>query len=160
MPDFMGPGKPISLVTTLSNLTSLLRGGLLEGEWGSPGWRMGRTIAGSQDFIPGAGVWFWLSRDFADGCCTWDPRGHMYDVLVKFFPCIVYTYLNRHDTLGYEWPLAHWCHLIVCLIILDTLEDGYGYAYYGYCCIYFIYLDDVCFMHVIVYRCKPNTWLI
>jgi hypothetical protein len=21
------------------------------------------------------------------------------------------------------------------------------------------YLVDACFMHVIVYRCKPNTWL-
>jgi hypothetical protein len=32
MLSFMGPGKPSSLVTTLLNRTSLLRGGLLEGE--------------------------------------------------------------------------------------------------------------------------------
>jgi hypothetical protein len=27
-------------------------------------------------------------------------------------------------------------------------------------CIYFIYLDDACFMHAISYRCKSNIWLI
>jgi hypothetical protein len=32
MSGFMGPDKPSSPVTTLSNRTSLLRGGLLEGE--------------------------------------------------------------------------------------------------------------------------------
>jgi hypothetical protein len=32
MSDFMGPSKPSSPVTTLSNHTSLLRGRLLEGE--------------------------------------------------------------------------------------------------------------------------------
>jgi hypothetical protein len=51
MSGFMGPGKPSSLVTTLLNLTSLLQGGLVEGEWGSLGWRSGWTIAGMQDFI-------------------------------------------------------------------------------------------------------------
>jgi hypothetical protein len=39
MSGFMGPDKPSSLGTTLSNRPSLLRGGLLEGEWGSLGWR-------------------------------------------------------------------------------------------------------------------------
>jgi hypothetical protein len=37
MLDFMRPGKPSSPVTTLSNCTSLLQGGLLEGERDSPG---------------------------------------------------------------------------------------------------------------------------
>jgi hypothetical protein len=32
MSSFMGPGKPSSPVTTLSNCTSLLHGGLLKGE--------------------------------------------------------------------------------------------------------------------------------
>jgi hypothetical protein len=32
MSGFMGPSKPSSLVTTLSNRTSLLQDGLLEGE--------------------------------------------------------------------------------------------------------------------------------
>jgi hypothetical protein len=36
---------------------------------------------------------------------------------------------------------------------MDDSEDGYGYVYY---CIYFNYLDDACFMHVIAYRCKPK----
>jgi hypothetical protein len=43
---FMGCGRPSSLVTTLSNRTSLLWGGLLEGEWGSPGWRPGQASLG------------------------------------------------------------------------------------------------------------------
>jgi hypothetical protein len=111
---FIGPGKPSSLVTNLSNCTSLLQGGLLEGEWGSPGWRPVRMITGSRDFILGAGAQFWPSRDFVDGCRTWDPWDHVYDVLVRFYPYRVYTDLNRHDTLEYEWSLAHCYHLIVC----------------------------------------------
>jgi hypothetical protein len=43
-----------------------------------------------------------LSRDFTDGCRTRDLRGNAYDVLVRFFPCRVYTNLNHRDTLGYE----------------------------------------------------------
>jgi hypothetical protein len=45
--------------------------------------------------------------------------------IVRFFPCRVYTDLNCHDTFGYEWPLAHCCHLVVCLMV--GLED-YGYT--------------------------------
>jgi hypothetical protein len=30
----------------------------------------------------------------------------MYDVLIKFFSCRVYTDLNYHDTLRYDWPLV------------------------------------------------------
>jgi hypothetical protein len=37
-----------------------------------------------------------------DDCCTWDPGGHAYDVLVRFFPCMVYIDLSHRDTLGYE----------------------------------------------------------
>jgi hypothetical protein len=72
---YMGPGKPNSTATTLSSRPSLLWGGLLEGEWGSLGWRLGRTIAGGQDIIFGAGAQIWLSRDFIDGCHTWDLWG-------------------------------------------------------------------------------------
>jgi hypothetical protein len=37
------------------------------------------------------------------------------------------------------------------------LED-YGYDYHGYVLIINVnYLVYACFMHVIVYRCKPNT---
>jgi hypothetical protein len=52
---FMGPGKPSSLVTTLSNHTSLLWGGLLEGEWGSPGWRPGHASLGANTSSQGQG---------------------------------------------------------------------------------------------------------
>jgi hypothetical protein len=115
---FYGPSKPSILVTTLSNRPSLIRGGLAEGEWGSPGWRPGRTIAGSQDFISGAETRFRPSSDFADGCRTWDPRGHMYDVLVRFFPYMVYVDSNYRDTLRYEWLFAHCCHPVLCLGVL------------------------------------------
>jgi hypothetical protein len=39
---------------------------------------------------------------------------------------------------------------------MDDSEDGCGYTYHDYDCIYFNYLDDACFMHAIAYRCKPN----
>jgi hypothetical protein len=160
----MGLDKSSSLVTTLSNRPSLLRGGLLEGEWGSPGWRPGRMIAGSQDFIPGAETRFWLSRDFMDGCQTWDLRGHAYDMSVRFFPCRVYIDLNCHDTLEYKWSLACCCHLIVCLIVLMVWIRGWWmWLWLSWGLLYYFnnvnYLDDACFMHVIIYRCKPNLWL-
>jgi hypothetical protein len=34
--------------------------------------------------------------------------------IVRFFPCKVYTDLNRRDTIGYEWSLTHYCYLVVC----------------------------------------------
>jgi hypothetical protein len=43
--------------------------------------------------------------------------------------------------------------------ILDELDDDYGYDYHGYYYIYLNCLDDACFMRVIVYRYKPNSWL-
>jgi hypothetical protein len=48
MSGFMGPSKPSSPVNTSSNRTSLLRGDLLEGEWGSPGWRLGQASLGAK----------------------------------------------------------------------------------------------------------------
>jgi hypothetical protein len=89
----MGPGKSSSLVTTLSNRTSLLQGDRMEGEWGSPGWRSDHTIAGNQDFIPEAGAWFQPSRNFTEGCRTWDPKGYMYDVLSGSSP-VGYTLIQ------------------------------------------------------------------
>jgi hypothetical protein len=138
---FMGPGEPSSPVTTLLNRPSLLRGGLLEGEWDSPGRRSGWTIAGGQDFIPGARVQFQLSRDFVDGCRTRDPRGQAYDVLVRFFSYMVYTDSNHRDTLEYEWLLAHCCHLVVCLVVFDEWIRGWLWLrYHGYYCINLIIL--------------------
>jgi hypothetical protein len=159
----MGPGKPSSLVTTLSNCTFLLWGGLVEGEWDSLGWWLDQTIARSQDFIPGAEAKFWLSRDFSEYCRTWDPRGHAYDVLVRFFPCRVYTNSNRCDTLRYEWPHACCFHFIVCLDVLMVWFRGWlllswGLLYYfNYDIDYFV--DVLLYLHVIVYSYKPNTWL-
>jgi hypothetical protein len=72
----------------------------------------------------------------------------------------VYINSNHRDTLRYEWPLVRCCHLIVCLVVLiDRLEDGCGIVYHDDYCIYFNYLNDACFMPVIVYRWKPNSWL-
>jgi hypothetical protein len=49
------------------------------------------------------------------GTCEWFPYvralgNQAYDVLVRFFPCMVYIYSNHRDTLGYVW------HLVVALI--------------------------------------------
>jgi hypothetical protein len=71
---FTGPGKPSSPVTTLSNRHSLLWDGLLEGEWDNPRWWSGRTIGRGQDFFPRVGAQIPLSRDSADGCCTWNQQ--------------------------------------------------------------------------------------
>jgi hypothetical protein len=57
-------------------------------------------------------------------------------MLVMFFTCRVYINSNCHDTLGYEWSLTRWCHLVLCLVVLiDGLEDGYGYVYHDDYCI-------------------------
>jgi hypothetical protein len=103
---FMEPDKSSSPVTTLSNHTSPLWGGLLEGEWGSLGWWPGQMIAGGQDFIPGGGAQIRFSRDIMDGCRMWDLGDYTYDVSVRFFPYRVYTDPNCHNTLGYKWPLV------------------------------------------------------
>ncbi len=160
----MGPDKPSNLVTTLSNYLSLLRGGLVEGEWGSLGWWPGRTIAGSQDFIPGAEPRFQLSRDFTDGCHTWDPRGYTYNVLVRFFPLqCVYRFESR------LWvATCHCSHLVVCLVYCwwdRGVGYGYGYNYIIITIIVSTYLwhwhgSTFClFMLVLVCRCKHSTWL-
>jgi hypothetical protein len=47
-------------------------------------------------------------------------------------------------------------HSMPCCILTDGSEDGYGYVYHIDYCIYFNYLDDAFFTHVIAYRCKPN----
>jgi hypothetical protein len=40
---------------------------------------------------------------------------------------------NHRDTLGHERPLACCCYLVICLVVLmDGLDDGYGYDYHGY----------------------------
>jgi hypothetical protein len=145
----MGADKPSSPITTLSNRPSLLRGGLLEGEWGSPGWWPGQTIVGGQDFIPRAGAQFQLSRDFVDCCCIWDPRGYSYDMLVRFFPCRVYTNLNHRDTLGYEWLLAHCCHLILCLVVLMAWIRGWWlWLCLSWWLLYYFIYDIDCFVDV------------
>jgi hypothetical protein len=117
---FMGPGKPTIPVTTLSNRTSLLRSGLLEGEWGNSGWRPGRMIAGSQYFILGAWVQFWLTRNFADGCRTWDLEGHAYDVFIRFFLCRVRSKSLWHSQI---WVTA--CPLLLSrsmLYFIDVMD--------------------------------------
>jgi hypothetical protein len=47
-------------------------------------------------------------------------------------------------------------HSMSYYIWMSGLDDGYGYVYHDYYCIYFNYLDDACFMHVIAYRCQLN----
>jgi hypothetical protein len=52
---------------------------------------------------------------------------------------MVLTDSNRRATLGYERPLTHCCHPVVCLIVsMDGLEDGYDYH------------DDYCITLIII----------
>jgi hypothetical protein len=58
-----------------------------------------------QDFIPGAGGDFNIV-----GTCEWlsyviTSGSQAYDVLVRFFPCMVYIDSSHRDTLSYEWQL-------------------------------------------------------
>jgi hypothetical protein len=67
-------------------------------------WR--ENEAKGQDFILGAGRNFDLV-----GTCEWLSYvrafgSQAYDVLVRFFPCMVYIDTSYHDTLGYEWQLV------------------------------------------------------
>jgi hypothetical protein len=150
----------------LPNCPSQLRGGLLYEEWGNPGWWLGRTIVGGggQDFILGAGAQFRLSRDFTDGCRTWDLRGHAYDVLVRYLPAgcapiwITMMLLDMSDRLPLQSSHSMFCcsnGMDYRMMIMVMLSWWLLY--------YFIYDIDCLLMfclliHVIAYRCKPNTW--
>jgi hypothetical protein len=72
-------------------------------------------------------------------------------MLIRFFPYRVYTDSNHRDTLEYEWPLAHCCHLVVCLVVLiGWLEHSYGYVYHDDYCITLIIMLITLLM--LVYR--------
>jgi hypothetical protein len=128
----MGPDKPSSSVTTLSNHTSLLWGGLLEGELGSPRWWPGQMIAGGQAFILGAGAQIRLSRDFTDGCHTWDPRGHVYDVSVRFFPsyCISFRIAATLSDMSGRLSVAVISQYLLLYWWLGLEDTDYGYVYH------------------------------
>jgi hypothetical protein len=153
MSGFMGPDKPSSHVTTSSNCTPLLWGGLLEGEWGT---RMtaGPGIAGSQDFTSGAGDRFRLSRDFTNDCRTWDPGGRAYDVLVRFLPLQgVYRFESpRHSRI---WVTA--CPLLssrsMSGVVSMVRGRGWLWLYYHDYCIYFAFDVDVGQL-LFVYACS------
>jgi hypothetical protein len=163
MSGFIGSGKPSNLVTTLSNHTSLLRGGLLEGEWGSlddgrAGWLLG-VKASSREQGPD----FDLLGTLWTVCRTRDSWGHAYDVSIRFLPCRVYIDLNHYDTLGYEWSLARCCHLVVYLGVM-LMVRGWLWLWLLWWLLYYFnnnvnYLVDAYFLFVIIYRCKHNTWL-
>jgi hypothetical protein len=116
----MGLDKPSSSVTTLSNHIPCFqvvywRENEATQDDGQAGYRWEPRL------IPEAEDRFWLSRDFTIGCHTWDPGGHAYDVLARFFRCRVYIDSNHRDTLGYEWPHVHCYHLIVCWMVIGWL---------------------------------------
>jgi hypothetical protein len=126
----------------------------------------GPGIGGSQDITSEAGDWFWLSRDFTNSCCTWDPGVTHTACQSGSFPYRVYIDLSHRDTLRYEWPLVRCSHLIVFMLCYWWLEDDDGYSYI----IITITVSTLLwrwhglafclFMHVLVFRCKHNTWLI
>jgi hypothetical protein len=68
-------------------------------------------------------------------------------VLVRFFPCSVYTDLNRRGTLGYEWSLSHCCHLKDFYVMLDG-SSGFCYTSRRMLTTLLI----IGFLHVLVYR--------
>jgi hypothetical protein len=79
----------------------------------------------------------------------------VYDVLVRFFPCRVYTDSNLRNILGYKWPLARCCHLVGCLVVLmDGLEDGYGYVHHDD--YYITLLMLLITMLMLVYACYSS----
>jgi hypothetical protein len=157
---FMGPGKPSNYFIELHLPSSRW---FVGGRMRQPRMMARPGITGSQDFISGAGVQFWLSRDITDGCHMWDRRGHAYNVLVRFFSYKVYTNSNYLDTLRYEWPLVVAIILYYVLLYwwLGLEDDDYGYIYHDdYCITLFMtsaaLLMFCLLMHVIFYRYKPN----
>jgi hypothetical protein len=87
----------------------------------------GLGIARSQDFMPGAKTQFLHSRDFANGCHTWDPRGHEYDVSVRYI---------RFES---PWHSQIWvtaCPLLSSRSMFSVLLVVGGWAWIWLCCHY------------------------
>jgi hypothetical protein len=80
----------------------------------------GPYIAGSQDFIPGVGIQFLLSRDLRMVVIREIPGVARMTCWSGSSPCRVYIDSSHRDTLRYEWPLVRCYHLIVCLMSLDV----------------------------------------
>jgi hypothetical protein len=59
-----------------------------------------------QDFILGAGGDFDIVGTYEWFSYVRASRSQAYDVLVRFFPCMVYINSSCRDTLGYEWQLV------------------------------------------------------
>jgi hypothetical protein len=98
MSDFMGPISRVAFVTTMSNLTILLRVVLLlfGGRMRSRVKTSSREQGSDFDLV---GTYEWLSYVRASG-------SQACGVLVSFFHCRVHIDSNHHDTLGYEWKLV------------------------------------------------------
>jgi hypothetical protein len=148
----MDSGKSSRLVTTLSNRTFMLQGGLLEEEWGSSGQRLSRTIAGGQDFIPGAGARF-------------DLVGTLQTVVVRE---------TRETTRTMCWSCSSpaWCTSIRVTATLLNMSDCLSLqsSHSMSCCIWWLGLEDAEYGYVIMMiivllylwhrlLCWCSTWL-
>jgi hypothetical protein len=89
-----GPISRLAFITTISNRRSLLRvvlllfGGRMKPRVKTSSWEQGANF----DIIV---TYEWLSYVRAS-------RSQAYDVLIRFFSCIVYIDSSHHDALGYE----------------------------------------------------------
>jgi hypothetical protein len=52
--------------------------------------------------------------------------------------------------------LSSSCSMSCCIDSIELEDVDYGYVYHDDYNIYFNYLDDASFMHVIAYRFEPN----
>jgi hypothetical protein len=158
---YMGPRKPSSPVTTLSNHPSLLCDGFLVGEWGSPWWWPGQMILGAKTSSWEQGPRF----DLVGTLQMWDPRGHAYDML---------SGSSLQGVYRFESPWHSWIWVTACPSLSSSSMSGGLLMVTGWAWLWLRYHDDNCiyytydvdslstfylFMHVIVCRCNYNTWL-
>jgi hypothetical protein len=158
MSGFMGPDKPSSLRTTLSNRPSLLRGGLLEGEWGSPGWRSSQASVRAKTSSLKQRPDFDLVRTSPTVVICETPRATRTTCRSgsSFVRCIsIWITVTLSDMSDCLSLLSS--HSISCCTEDD---DGYGYIIMMIIILFYLWLLAMfcLFMHIIVYRCKHNTW--
>jgi hypothetical protein len=161
----MVPSKPSIHVTTSPNHRPCFEVVCWKGN-DAPGWWSGRVSVGAKTSPRKQGTDFDLVGTSQIVVVHETPGVTHTACQSGSFPYRVYIDLSHRDTLRYEWPLVRCSHLVVFMLCCWWLEDDDGYSYIIITIIVSTLLwrwhgSAFClFMHVLVFRCKHNTWLI
>jgi hypothetical protein len=134
-------------------------------------------------------LWYKFAKDKCDEVCLQSAFWALFLGNVLYSLSIQYKLMKsskcRRAAAVYDLNLQNWLihlvwliHLFIYLVlwsesaelmqpslrklfyVISKVTSLFLQSYYhDYWCIYFIYFVDACFMDVIIYRCKPNTWL-